>query len=111
MRKRWLNWEAGRLYYTRQGDSRLFYRYFSPDSEIINSVEFVASGNGDGFNWNGVRGVSYAAGSLVYAASDGSLHRVQTDGVGDPISGSDVKIGGSGIDGVDYRSNGMFMID
>ncbi len=71
----------------------------------------MASGTGDGFNWSAVRGLSYSAGSIVYVAGDGSLHTVRTDGEGDPISGTDKKIGGSGIDGVDYRSNGMFMID
>ncbi len=97
-------WEAGRLYYTRQGDARLFYRYFSPESELIDSVQHVASGNGDGFNWSTVRGVTYADGAIFYAAANGDLHRVGADALGDPIAGTDVVIAGPGVDGVNYAS-------
>jgi hypothetical protein len=102
-------WDAGRLYYTRAGDSRLFYRYFSPDSELVGSVEYIASGNGDGLNWSGARGVTFAGGRLFYASLDGNLHRVNADALGDPTPGTDTVIAGPLIDGVNYLSNGMFV--
>jgi hypothetical protein len=99
-------WKDGRLYYTKQGDDRLFYRGFSADSELVGSVEYVADDGG----WAGVRGMTEAGGFVFYATPDGNLHRIADDARGMPF-GTDTLIGGPGIDGRDYRSSGMFVLD
>jgi hypothetical protein len=57
----------GRLYYTLSGDTRLYYRWFIPESGVIGADTFVASGAGDGRNWSTVSGMTMASGRLVYA--------------------------------------------
>lgn len=99
-------WEAGRLYYTKQGDDRLLYRNFTPSSQIVGSIEYVAAGSG----WNGVRGMTEAGGLLFYSTSDGELQRVAVDALGVPVGPPSV-LGGPLIDGRDYRSNGMFIVN
>jgi hypothetical protein len=68
--------DRGRLYYTIDGDRRLYYRYFTPESGVVGGMPFVASGGGDGLDWTGVRGLTIASGHLYYARSDGDLHGI-----------------------------------
>jgi hypothetical protein len=58
-------YENGKLYYTR-GDAQLYYRYFEPQSQMVGGQQFVASGNGDGFNWSSANGTTMASGRLYY---------------------------------------------
>ena len=101
-------WDGGRLYYTLAGDSRLFFRYFTPESELVGSNESWVSGDGDGLDWSDVRGMTEAGGHIFYATSDGDLHRIDESG-GVPTPGTDTVIGGPGVDGVSYLSSGMFV--
>jgi hypothetical protein len=50
-------YDAGRLYYTRSGDPRLYYRFFAPESGVIGTIEYIASGSKDGLDWSGVHGM------------------------------------------------------
>ena len=80
--------ELGRLYYTIAGDSRLYYRYFTPESGVVGGLPFVASGDGDGLNWNGVRGLMIADGHLYRATGSGDdLSRVELRD-GRPVPGT-----------------------
>ena len=45
--------DGGRMYYTQTGDSNLYYRYFSAESEIVGAQRFQASTNG-GVDWSQV---------------------------------------------------------
>jgi hypothetical protein len=103
-------WSDGKLFYTRSGDAHLFYRYFSPDSELVGSIQYVASGPGvDALDWTQVEGLTEAGGELLWAATDGTLHRLDfADGA--PVQGTDAAISGPGIDGRDWRTNAMFML-
>ena len=103
-------WTGGKLYYTRYGDSHLYMRYFSPESEMIGSNGFTPSGNGDGLDWSNVRGMTEAGGKIYYATTDGNLHRIDFTG-GVPVPGTDVLIGGPGVDGRNWASNGLFLTD
>jgi hypothetical protein len=60
--------ERGRLYYTIAGDSRLFYRYFTPESGVVGGLPFVAD---DDDKWKTVRGLMMADGYLYYATGSG----------------------------------------
>jgi hypothetical protein len=63
---------TGRLYYTVSGDSRLFYRYFSPESETVGAQTFQADAGGVSFA--AVAGMTLASGRILYGSSaDGSL--------------------------------------
>jgi hypothetical protein len=61
-----------RLYYTVYGDSRLFYRGFTPESDVVGAQEFVADAGGVDFR--SVAGLALASGRLLWGSSaDGSL--------------------------------------
>jgi hypothetical protein len=61
-----------RLYYTVAGDSRLLYRYFSPESDTVGAQTFQA--NAGGVNFSTVAGMTLASGRILYGSSiDGSL--------------------------------------
>ena len=103
-------WHDGRLYYTRDGDAHLFYRYFSPASELLGSVQRVASGPGvDSLDWSNVQGLTAASGKIYYASTDGNLHRVDLADE-TPVPGTDSVLSGPGIDGRDWRTNAMFTL-
>ena len=64
-----------RIYYTVSGDARLFYRYFTPQSEVVGALTFVAAANGVSFS--GVQGMTLAGGRILYgSAADGALRSV-----------------------------------
>ena len=61
-----------RLYYTVSGDSRLFYRYFSPESDTVGAQTFQADAGG--VNFATVAGMTLASGRVLYgSSSDGAL--------------------------------------
>jgi len=61
-----------RLYYTVAGDSRLFYRYFTPQSQVVGAQTFVAPLSG--IDFRSAAGLALANGRLLYGSSaDGSL--------------------------------------
>ncbi len=95
----------GRLYYTVNGDGRLLYRYFTPESEVIGAVTFVATGPSDGFDWGSVRGMTLASGSLYVGRSSGVLQRIGWNGA--PIPGSTALV--DSAPGQAWASRGMFI--
>ena len=99
-------WSDGILYYSLQGQSKLRFRYFTPESGIVGTQEFTAGGS---VNFSSVSGM-FLAGSTLYftSASDGNLHAVPFAG-GSPSSGASSTVSGPHIDGVDWHSHGMFL--
>jgi hypothetical protein len=71
--------DAGRLFYTVSGEPRLYYRYYTPQSQIVGAELFVAS-TGDGVDWASVAGFTIASGRLLFALADGSLNSVAWNG-------------------------------
>ena len=96
----------GWMYYTVQGDGRLFKRGFASESRTVGAPLLVAS-TGDGVDWANVRGMTLASGTLYFALADGTLNAVAW-GTGHP-TGSVSQIAGPGMDGVDYSGRGMFV--
>ena len=90
----------GRIYYTKNDDSRLWWRWYSLESGIIGGFEFIASSA----NWNGATAID-VIGDWVYAAwADGKLYRM-------PVSGDTVNYGArevvdAGAAGVNWASVG-----
>ena len=60
-----------RIYYTVSGDSRLYYRYFTPESEIVGASTFQADAGGVSFS--SAAGMTLASGRVFYGSSDGTL--------------------------------------
>jgi hypothetical protein len=96
----------GRMYYTVKKDPRLYYRFFTAQSQTVGANLYVASTNADGVNWKTVRGMTMASGNLIYASSNGTLKQVPFAG-GKP-QGASQTIGGPLVDGVDWNSRGFF---
>ena len=64
-----------RIYYTVLGDARLFYRYFTPESEVVGAQTFQAEANGVSFA--SAAGLTLASGRILYGSStDGALRSV-----------------------------------
>ena len=70
--------DTHRIYYTVSGDSRLFYRYFTPESEVVGAQTFVADAGGVSFST--AAGLTLASGRLLYGGTDGTLRSVPFSG-------------------------------
>jgi PKD repeat protein len=79
--------ELGRLYFTRSGSTSLFYRYFTPESEITDPRRFTAGGSVSGFIPASVSGMFLADGTL-YAAQAPSGALTAIDWVDGRVSGT-----------------------
>jgi hypothetical protein len=99
-------YDSGRLYHTITNDSRLFYRWFSPDDNVVGNDVFVATTTADGFDFSGVSGMAFASGRLTYS-KNGVLRSVAFQD-GKPVPSTDAVVGGSG--GTDWTSRGMFVL-
>jgi hypothetical protein len=68
-----------RIYYTVSGDSRLYYRYFTPESEVVGAQTFQADAGG--INFGTTAGLTLASGRILYGSSaDGSLRSAPFSG-------------------------------
>ncbi|MCY7396606.1 MAG: malectin [Nocardioides sp.] len=68
-----------RIYYTVFGDSRLLYRYFTPESNVVGAETFQADTNG--VNFASVAGLTLGSDRILYGSSaDGSLRSVPFTG-------------------------------
>lgn len=100
---------SGRLYYTVNGQSSLYYRYFTPESGAVGATRFTASDLSTGVSFANAQGVFLAGGKLYYADSaNGNLVRVDFSG-GKPVGGTDVVVSGPKSDGNDWRTRGSYV--
>jgi hypothetical protein len=94
---------AGRLYYTLSGQSQLFYRYFTPQSQIVGAVRFNGPANGNGIDWSTASGMFLTGGNLYVSNVSGQLNEVQwSDGA---VSGSATDVSAE----KDWSAKGMFL--
>jgi hypothetical protein len=97
--------DQGWLYYTVQGDPRLYRRGFTPESQVVGAPLLVGSTNGDvNWDWGSVRGMTMADGTLYLALANGNLYGVPWNH-GD-LSGASL---GSPISTGGWDSNGFFV--
>jgi hypothetical protein len=64
--------------YTVAGDSHLYYRYFTPESDVVGALTFQANANN--VNCSQVAGMTLAGGQILYGSNDGRLRTVPFDG-------------------------------
>jgi hypothetical protein len=99
-------YDNGRLYHTVTGDSRLFYRWFAPESGVVGYEVFVAA-EGAGIDFRGVRGMTLVNHELAYAKA-GTLRTMDWNGT-TPVPGTEAVVANSA--GFDWTSLGLFMLD
>lgn len=88
--------ERGRVFYTLLGDSRLFWRAFTPDGPYFGNDEFVLDIPSD-IPWSTVRGMDAINGHLYFARTDGHLYRADLNGF-EPVAGTTTIVSGPTID-------------
>ncbi|WP_119727279.1 PKD domain-containing protein [Thermomonospora amylolytica] len=97
----------GRIYYTKAGNSNLYYRFFEPESGIVGAEAYTASGPVTGVSWSDVQGM-FKAGNKIYYASrsnNGALRSVEfTDGK--PVAGTATTVATG-----DWRARALFVFD
>ncbi|TDU87109.1 PKD repeat protein [Kribbella voronezhensis] len=100
--------DSGRIYYTRSGQSSLYYRYFTPESDVVGANVFTATGNVTGITWSNVTGMFLAGNQLYWAQSGDSTLRKMTfnSATGAPVAGTAVSLNTGGID---WRSRTLFL--
>ncbi|WP_196450230.1 PKD domain-containing protein [Planomonospora sp. ID82291] len=100
---------GGRLYFTRSGQSALYYRGFTAESEIVGAQRLTASGNVSGVDFSRVGGMFLSGDKLYFTDRiDGRLLRADFVN-GAPVAGTAVVLGGPAVDGVDWRQRGLFL--
>ncbi len=96
----------GRLYYTLNGSSTLYWRWFSPDSGVVGAARFSAPA---GFNYSGIRGMFYAD-DAIYAASASTGDLLRIPFAGNTPSSTATTVTGPSSGGVDWRGRALFVI-
>lgn len=101
--------EFGRVYYTKQGSTQLFYRYFTPDGVFFGEKEYIAEQQGD-IAWGSVSGMDVIDGHLYFGLTDGNLYRAQINGAA-VVPGTALSISGPAIDGLRWDNNLLAFYD
>jgi PKD repeat protein len=101
--------DGGRLYFTRAGDPRLYYRYFTPSSGVVGAQRLQVA---TGLDLSGARGMFVTDSHLFWATTDGDLHRAawsQGAQSGAPVPGTEQVVSGPGVDGTDWAARTLFV--
>jgi PKD repeat protein len=94
----------GRVYYTRTSDSRMYWKWFLPESEVFGAETFATN---DGISWSS-RGMDFADGRIYYASSKGELWSMAlVAGVPAAATASRIDSGNT----TDWRSRDLFIFN
>lgn len=99
---------SGRIYFTQAGDSHLFYRYFTPESEVIGAVRHQGTDSIAGVRFATVRGAFLAGDRLYFTTPRGQLRSVAWDA--GKVHGPVRTLSGPRLDNVDWRGRSLFLI-
>ncbi len=113
----WLNlggvtsmaYQNGRILYTVSGDSRLYWRWFALESNLIGSEQFVADPGTAGADWGTAVGTTIASGQAYVAHTNGTLTRTDLDAASRPVPGTTVVISGRKVDGRNWNVTDLFI--
>jgi hypothetical protein len=99
---------AGRLYYTVEGQQKLYYRYFTPESYTVGADRFEAyAANSNGVTWGNVKGMFLTSGTLYYGSADGKLRKVGFSS--GALSGTATQVIGPGVSDRTWNAPAMFL--
>lgn len=104
-------YDDGRLYYTVDGSSTLYMRYFSTESRIIGAVRFdvATSGSSGSTSYRNVGGMVLAGPHVYYVdRSNGTLQRAGWGAGGRIDFGSRTTVSAANADGVSWTSSVLF---
>jgi PKD repeat protein len=98
-------YSGGRLYYTLYNDPALRWRWFSPDSGVVDERSATVPSS---VSFNQADGLFIDGNRLYYGdRSTGSLRRVTFDG--GSVTGAATVVSGPSVDDVDWRNRAMFL--
>lgn len=98
----------GKLFYTRAGDSNLYFRYYTRESDVVGAQRLLSSASIAGLDFGQAAGM-FIVGNRLYVGSsaDGNLRRVNfVDGK--PVPGTVAVVSGPAIDGHNWRARATF---
>ncbi len=98
-------YNQGRIYYTLFGDNNLYWRWFSPESDVVGATPFTVSG-ASGLDPSRVRGM-FLSGTSLYAADRDSGDLVRVTLAGTEVTGSATTVDTT----VDWQARAMFLSD
>ena len=108
-----MTWDRGRLYYTVEGSSNLYMRYFSTASNIVGAQRFTVTNSGSTFN-NGYDDVDNAvlADNFIYYGDDdnGQLRRAPWTPTGGIDFNNDVTAASSNLNGLSWITTTLWAL-
>jgi hypothetical protein len=109
IRAMWFDRVTGRMYYTLSGSTRLYFRYFTPQSRIVGAQRFEVSTAG--IDFSRVTGGFVVGDTLFYRTDSGALNKVawQSGAGANGPSGASTSISGPSVDGRDWSSRALFL--
>ena len=105
-------YDSGRIYFTRKGAGKLFYRYFNPESDVVGTRRFAASNNVTGVNFSGVRGMFLAGDTFYWANPNGYLFKASWAdhaSAGAPVARTAHAVSGPKIDHKAWKASALFV--
>jgi len=99
---------SGRLYFNQAGEPGLYYRYFSPESEVVGAIRQAGPDDVPGIAWGSVRGTFLVGTTLYFTTRKGLLRSVGwVDGA---PSGAPATLSGPAKDGRRWSARAVFLM-